>query len=84
MALGDADQQPRQPADQDVGADAALEPVKDGTQRQGTLEVAEGALGFEQVLVAEGDVLGREVGIGAGEQELAVQALLGPSRSSML
>ena len=29
-AFGDADEQQRQPADQDVGADAVLEPVEDG------------------------------------------------------
>ena len=29
-AFGDADEQQRQPADQDVGADAVFEPVEDG------------------------------------------------------
>ena len=41
------------------------------------LRSREGALGFEQVLVAEGDVLGREIRIGAREQELPAEALLG-------
>ena len=58
LALSDADQKQRQPADKDVGADAVLEAVEHGTQRQGALQVAAGALCLEQVLLAEGDVLG--------------------------
>ena len=76
-AFGDSDQQQREPADDHVGVDAVLEPVEDGKEFQGGLEVAEGAFCFAQVLVAERDLLGREVGVGAGEQVLAVEAFLG-------
>ncbi len=54
-----------------------LEAVKDRAQLERGLEVAEAAFGFEQVLVAERDVFGGEVGVAGGEQVLAVQALLG-------
>ena len=77
LAFADADQQQREPADQDVRADAVLEAVKDGSQLERGLEIAEAAFGFEQVLVAERDVFGGEVGVTGGEQVLAVQALLG-------
>jgi hypothetical protein len=60
-----------------VGADAVFEPVEDGARLEGGLQVAEGALGLAQVLVAERDLLGGQVGVGGGEQVLAVQALLG-------
>jgi hypothetical protein len=33
-AFGDAGEQEREPADQDVSADAVLEPVEDGPQQQ--------------------------------------------------
>ena len=58
LAFGDADQQQREPGEQDVRADAVLEAVKDGAQLDRGLQVAEAAFGFEQVLVAERDVLG--------------------------
>ncbi|MBL3671796.1 hypothetical protein JL475_39365, partial [Streptomyces sp. M2CJ-2] len=41
------------------------------------LHGAEGAFGFQQVLVTERDVLGGQVGIGRGQQVLAVEAGLG-------
>ena len=63
LAFGDADQQQREPAEQDVRADAVLEAVEDGPQLERGLQVAEAAFGFEQVLVAERDVLGGEVGV---------------------
>src|SRR5215210_7156399 len=77
LALADADEQQREPADQDVRADALLEAVEDRAQAQDALEVAERALGLEQVLVAERDVLRCDVGVGGREQELAVEALFG-------
>ena len=40
-------------------------------QLDGRLEVAEPAFGFEEVLVAQCDVLGGQVGVGGGEQVLA-------------
>ena len=75
--LGDTDDHQGEEADQDVGADAVVLAVEDGSQPQDALEVAEGAFGFEQLLVAERDVLGREARVRGGEQVLAVQALLG-------
>jgi hypothetical protein len=63
LAFADADQQQREPADQHVCADAVLEAVKDGPQFEGGLEIAEAAFGFEQVLVAERDLLGGQVGV---------------------
>src|SRR5688572_29613908 len=62
--LGEADEQQRQPAEQDVGADAVLQAVVDGTQLERGLHVPPGALDLEQLLVAEGDVLGRQRGVG--------------------
>ncbi len=84
LALADADQEQGEPADQHVGADTVLEAVEDGSQGERPLEVAERALGLDQVLVAESDVFGGEIGVGGGEQVLPVQALLGgdlPRRS---
>jgi hypothetical protein len=51
--------------------------VEDGAQLERRLQVAEGALGLAQVLVAERDLLGGEIGVGGGKQVLAVQAFLG-------
>jgi len=62
VPLGDPDQQQRQPAQQHVGADAPLQPVPDPAQLQGGLEVPEGPLGLQQVLVAQRVALGAEVG----------------------
>ena len=76
-AFGDAGQQQRQPAQQGVGADAVLQPVEHGPEQQVGLQVAEAALGLQQVLGAEGDVLGGQLGVGGGQQVLAVQPLLG-------
>ena len=61
--LGDPDEDEREEADQDVGADAVVLAVEDGPQQQGALEVAEGALGLLELLVAERDVLGGERGV---------------------
>lgn len=58
LALGDADQQQREPADQHVRADVVLEAVEHRAELERALEIAESAFGFEQVLVAQRDVLG--------------------------
>ncbi len=79
-ALGDADEEQGEPAQQHMGADATFEPVEHGPQLEGGLEVAEAAFGFEQVLVAERDVFGGQVRIRGGEQVLAVEAFLGADR----
>ena len=77
LAFGDPDEQEREPADEDVGADALLEAVEDRAEPEGALEVAEGAFGLEQVLVAERGVFGADVRVAGGDEELAVEALLG-------
>src|SRR6266536_1023031 len=76
-ALGDADEQQGEPAEQHVGADPLFLAVVDGPQLQRCLQIAPCALDLEQLFVAEGDVLGGEGGVGGAEQKLAVQALLG-------
>src|SRR5262249_38057828 len=71
--LSDADQQQGQPAQDDVGADTWFEAVVDRPQVQGGLQGAPAAFDLEQLLVAQGDVLSAEVGVGGAEQVLAVQ-----------
>jgi hypothetical protein len=71
-SFGDADEQQGEPAEQDVGADAGFAAVEHRPQFEGGLQVAEATLGLEQVLVAQRDVLGAQVGIGGGEQVIAV------------
>jgi hypothetical protein len=65
-ASGDADQQQGRPAEQDVGADAGLDAVEHWPQLHRGLQVAEAAFGLQQVLVAQGDVLGAQVRVGGG------------------
>ena len=62
-AFSDADQQQREPADDDVRADALLEPMEDGAQLERRLQVTEGALRLAQVLVAERNLLRGQVGV---------------------
>jgi len=75
--LRDADQQQGQPAQDDVGADAFFLAMVDRAQVDDLLEVAPAALDFQQLLIPQRDVLGRELGVRAAEQLLAVQVLLG-------
>ena len=60
-----------------MGADAVLEAVEDRPELECGLQVAEAAFGFEQVLVAERDILGAQVRVRGGEEELAVELLFG-------
>src|SRR4249920_38832 len=53
--LDDADEQQREPAEHDVGADAFLEAVIDRAQVQDLLHVAPAALDLEELLVAARD-----------------------------
>src|ERR1035437_3341414 len=76
--LGDADQQQGQPAQGDVGADPVFQVVADGPQVDDLLHVTPAAFDFQQLLVAQRDVLGGDPGVAAAQQELAVQPLLGP------
>ena len=73
--LGDADEQQREPAQQHVGADPLFEPVAGRPQVQDGLHVPPAALDFEELLVADGDVLGGQLRVGAAQQVLAVQVL---------
>src|SRR5215471_7882305 len=56
--LGDADEQQREPAEQDVGADAVFEAVVDRSQVDDLFQVTPAAFDFEELLVAAGDVGG--------------------------
>jgi hypothetical protein len=76
-AFGDPDEEQRQPAQQHVGADAGLEAVEHRPQFEGGLQVPEAAFGFEEVLVAQRDVFGGQVGVAGGQLVLAVEAFLG-------
>src|ERR1700678_4711866 len=59
--LGDAGQEQCEPAEDDVGADAFFLAVVDRAQVDDLLHVAPAALDFEELLVAQGDVLGGQV-----------------------
>jgi hypothetical protein len=65
-----------EPAQQDVGADAFFEPVVDGAQVEDGFHVPPAALDFQQLLVAQRDVLG-DLRVGAAQQVLAVQVGFG-------
>jgi hypothetical protein len=56
--LDDPDQEQREPAEDDVGADAVFEPVVDRAQFQGGLHVPPAAFDLQQLLVAQRDVFG--------------------------
>ena len=77
LVLSDADEQQREPAQQDVGADPFFEPVVDGPRVQHGFHVPPAAFDFEELLVSDGDVLGGQLRVGAAQQVLAVQVLLG-------
>jgi hypothetical protein len=74
--LDDADQQQGEPAEDDMCAYAFLESVVDGPQVDDLFHVPPAPLDFEELLVTEGDVLGRQMRIGASQQVLAVEVLL--------
>jgi hypothetical protein len=65
-----------------VSTDALLLAMVDGTQIE-VLEVAPATLHLQELLVAEGDILRRQRGIGGAEQELAVEAGLGLHRGTV-
>jgi len=67
--LGDAGQQQRQPAQDDVGADALCLVAVDRAQVDDLLEVAPAAFDRHKLLLAQGDILGARLGVpssGAG------------------
>ena len=77
LVLGDADEQEGEPAQDDMGADAVLAAMVDGAQVDDLLHVSPAALDFEELLIAERDVLGGHVRVGAAQEVLAVEVLLG-------
>src|SRR6266508_3708406 len=78
--LDGAGQQQRQPAQDDVGADALLLAVVDRAQVDHLLHVAPAAFDLQQLLVAKRDVLDRQVGVAGAQQVLAVEVGLGLDR----
>jgi hypothetical protein len=60
-----------------VGADAFFLAVAGGPEVDDLLEVAPAALDFQELLVPQSDVLGGQLRVGAAEQVLAVEVLLG-------
>jgi hypothetical protein len=60
-----------------VGADAFFEPVIDRPQVDDLFHVAPASFDLQQLLVAQGDVLGAQVRVAAAQQVLAVEVLLG-------
>src|SRR3954469_21119717 len=75
LGLDDADEQQGEPAEDDVGADAFFEPVVDRPQVDDLFHVSPAAFDLQELLVAQGDVLGGQVRVGAAQQVLAVQVL---------
>ena len=75
--LGDPDEQEGEPAEDDVGADAFFEPMVAGPQVDDLFHVPPASLDLQQLLVIERDVLGGQVRVGAAQQILAVEVLLG-------
>ena len=57
LVLGDADEEQREPAQQDVGADPVFSPVVHGAEVEVGPQVPPAPFDLEQLLVAGGDVL---------------------------
>ena len=72
----DPDEQQRQPAQLDVGADAVLAVVEHRAQPERALHVAPAAFDGDQLLVGGGQVVGGQGEVGGAQQPLAVQVLL--------
>ena len=75
--LDDADEQQREPAQHDVGADALFEAVIDRAQVEDLLHVPPAAFDLQELLVAQRDVGGGQVRVRAAQQVLPVQVGLG-------
>jgi hypothetical protein len=58
-----------------VGADAFFLAVVDRAQVDDLLEVAPAVFDFQELLVAQGDVLRGELGVAGAQQVLAVEVL---------
>ena len=75
--LADAGEQEGEPSEDDVGADPLLFAVVDRLQVDDLLEVPPAAIDFQELLVAQGDVLGGHRRVGGAQEVLAVEVLLG-------
>ena len=73
--LGDAGEQEGEPAQDDVDADALFLAAAGGPQVDDLLEVSPAALDFQELLIAQGDVLGGHRRVGGAQQVLAVEVL---------
>jgi len=67
-SLDDAREQQSQPAQRDVGGDAFFEVVADRSQVDDLFHVPPAAFDFEQLLVADRDVLGGQVRVGTAQR----------------
>src|SRR5438105_5928041 len=75
--LDDPDEQQGEPAQDHVGADTLFEAVIDGPQVEHRLHVPPAALDFQQLLAAQRDVLGGQLGVRTTQQVFPVEVLLG-------
>ena len=84
LRLDDADEEQSEPAQHHVGADAFPESVVSGPQVDDLLSLPPAPFDLQQLLAAQGDVLGAQVRVGAAQQALAVQvaSVLTLSRSA--
>ncbi len=73
--LGDAGEQEGEPAQDDVDADALFLAAAGGPQVDDLLEVSPAALDFQELLIAQGDILGGHRRVGGAQQVLAVEVL---------
>lgn len=73
LDLGNAQDEQCQPAQLHMGADAVLAMVIHRSEVDGGLRVALPSFNFEEGLVSESDVLGRERLVGRAEEELAIE-----------
>ena len=69
------DEKKGQPAEDGVGPDAFFLAVIDGTKVKHVLEIPPAPLHLRELLIAEGDVLGREGGVRGAKEILVVQLL---------
>ena len=74
LVLDGADEQEREPAELDVGADAVFAVVEDRPQPQRPLQVPPAPLDLVELLVGGGQVGGGKGVVGGAEQELPVEA----------
>jgi hypothetical protein len=79
--LDHSQEQQREPAQLDMGADAVLAVVEHRAQPQGAFEVAPAAFDGEELFVGGGEIIGGQRGVGGAQQPLAVQVRLALDRA---